>query len=132
MTSQSTIPLEHADFFYQAEPDGRPPVKFVVTDHRKQTTAAAKGIEEPYEDLPQSLGAQAGGTWLKTHPFPDSTPEGVFVALFLDQLDDRVRIRRGLAQIGKIEECAWARTMVEVFETLTAKDSVVKCPESAF
>jgi hypothetical protein len=120
MTENATFPAEYAEFFSNNEP-GKPAHELLVVDRR---TRFKDGVIEGtattrYREYAGSLGAHCAG-WM-TEDRPTSTPEGVFAFLCLDSLPERALIRSALVQVGKIEECKWARQMVAALDELDGK-----------
>lgn len=112
-----SIPVKHAEFFWNAE-FRQAPSKLVVVDERSRIIPGSDGIRDqgPYEHLSSSLGAHSG-SWMDEGS-PNGTPEGIFASLWLDRSADRASIKAGLKQLSKIEECAWARRMLAALEKL--------------
>lgn len=103
------IPVEHADFFFDAD-IGELPSKFSVADHRDQVKIHEEGRHDPYGDLPQSLGCHVAG-WLE-EPRMQNSPEAVFASVFLSDLAEVDTIREGLREICKIKGQEWAKKML--------------------
>lgn len=118
MSKTALIPVEHADFFFNADV-GKLPTEFVVADHREQMKYHDAGKVDPYRYLPQSLGCHSAG-WMGK-PAMQNSPAAIFASVFLSELKEVETIRAGLKEICKIEGQEWAERMLKSLELL-AKD----------
>jgi hypothetical protein len=120
MTESATFPAEYAEFFSNHE-TGKPAHELLVVDRRTRFPGGViKGTATVrYREYKGSLGAHCDG-WMTGDGSVD-TPEGVFAFLCLDSLPERKLIRSALIQVGKIEECEWARRMVVALDQLDGK-----------
>lgn len=120
MSANATFPAEFAEFFSNNDP-GKPVHELLVVDRRTRfKDGIIKGTATVrYPEYNGSLGAHCAG-WM-TEDGPTNSPEGVFAFLCLDNLPDRAIIRAALEQLGKIEECGWARKMAEALDDLEGR-----------
>ncbi|NSZ00623.1 hypothetical protein G6M70_06010 [Agrobacterium tumefaciens] len=116
MSKKASIPVEHADFFFDADV-GKLPTEFAVADHRKQMEYHNAGQVDPYDHLPQSLGCHVSG-WMEK-PAMQNSPAAVFASVFLSDLDEVETIRKGLKEICKIEGQDWAERMLKSLDLIS-------------
>lgn len=115
MSKTALIPVEHADFFFNADV-GKLPTEFVAADHREQMKYHNAGKVDPYRDLPQSLGCHVSG-WMG-QPRIQNSPAAVFASVFLSNLEEVETIRAGLKEFSKIEGQEWAGLMLTSLDLL--------------
>ncbi len=108
------IPAKHAEIFWnQAEPIGLA-TDMVVVDRRLRFPLGQKLASITMDQYRNSRGAMEAD-WCGGED-PQASPEGVFAAYWLDRCQDRAAIKQALVEFAKIEECAWARTMLKVLD----------------
>ena len=93
------------------------PHELVVVDRRtrfKRGVVEAENLIRPYDEFNQSLGAHCAD-WMTGDGSTD-TPEAIFASEWLDLSKDRASIKMALKEIAKIDECEWARRMLNALE----------------
>jgi hypothetical protein len=116
------IPAQSAEIFWNDDEDledkGRTGgANVVVTDIRERQAEYQRTGKDPTRHYFASTGAHTEGWTTDVHP--QSQPEGVFAANWLNRSATRESIKAALREFGKIEECEWARRM---YETLDRRD----------
>jgi hypothetical protein len=119
------IPAIHAEVFFNRSEVTLPPEELVVVDRRtrfKGGVVDVKNLINGYDDYNCSLGAHCSG-WMVDDDDPNSSPEGIFASNWIAMNPEKEAMKMALRQFAKIDECAWARTMlaaVERYEKLHA------------
>lgn len=118
--SEALIAARHADIYWNTEPENRHAGGAEVLVVDRGPNGVPRNRQNDPKEFWRSSGSMVGG-WL-TDGMPHHNPAGLFASVWLLRGSSPASVHAALREFAKIEECGWAREMLDMFDQHAAQD----------